>query len=262
MNFDHVSPQLSWKMYPGWMWRRGCSSCIRALQIAAFKTRHSANPSQNTQPQALRFITNSAICKHHSHWGTETKPAPTKHTSQMPEVLTCGKGGGSFGRHEVEGRSWAETGVTLKTTPGHVQEFKATGRYTYNIKYKSTTGHTGLEQTSCPTPQAGFPPPSPADQMVELWEGKKHICNSAPTFSINVLDPLIRPTNWHSSKSRCPELSLPTSGWCMWIICAFSEINTQRYQSKQTNIVVLSEATQTCKFLLKTHRNQRLYSRD
>lgn len=73
---------------------------------------------------------------------------------------------GSIVTQEVEVRRQAETEVILKTSPGHVQEFKVTRRYTYNIKYKSTIGHTGLEQTSYPTPQAGFLPPSPADQMV------------------------------------------------------------------------------------------------
>lgn len=64
---------------------------------------------------------------------------------------------------EVEVRSRAKTEVILKMSPGHVQEFKVTRRYTYNIKYKRP--HR-LRANKLPTPQAGFLPPSPADQMV------------------------------------------------------------------------------------------------
>lgn len=88
--------------------------------------------------------------------------------------------------------------------------------------------------------------------MVRLWEGSEPICKSASTFNINVLDALIRPKDSHSSKPTCPDLNLPTPGWCMWITCIFSEMNTWCCQSKQANIVGLNEVTQTWKALPKT----------
>lgn len=207
------------------------------------------------QPQALRFTTNSAIVTK----AQKQKTAPTKHTLSA-KVFTCGKGRRRIVTQEVEVRSRAKTEVILKTTPGHVQEFKVTRRYTYNIKYKRPhrlrSNKLSHSAGRIPTTEPCWP------DGLNARREKKHICKSAPTFSINVLDALIWLTDSHSSKSRCPELSLPTSGWCMWIICVFSEINTWCCQSKQTNIVVLSEVTETCKFLLKTHRNQRLYRRD
>lgn len=150
---------------------------------------------------------------------------------------------GNPGTNEVMERSWAEIEIILKTTR-MFENLEVTRKYTYNTKSKS-------EQVTLVL-QAGIPPLGPAGQMVRLWEGSEHICKSASTFSINVLDALIWPKDSQSSKSRCPGLNLPTLGWCMCITCVFYEMNTWCCQPKQANTVGLREATQTWIVLPKT----------
>lgn len=187
---------------------------------------------------------NSAISKHHGNWGSETKPAPRSRLHKCQKSLHVEKrrAGGESWDTWGNGENWAEMEIILKTT-GMSENLEVTRKYTYNIKPEREQVTPLHRQDS---------KHRAADQMVRLWEGSEHICQSASTFSINVLDALIQPKDSDSSKPRCPELNFPTPGWCMWITCVFSEMHTRCCQSKQANIVGLSEVTQTWIILPKT----------
>lgn len=203
---------------------RGCSFCIPHITDCGTQTKALSQPkSEQAAPgTTLHYKYSYLLMPHHS--GTEMKPAPTKHTLWVPEVLTVGK--------EAE----LKPGSLSKQPCDTFRNLKLLEERTLT-KHKSTTGHTGIEWTSYPTPQARFPPLSPDDQMVCV-KGKS-TGQVSPSISIDVLDLTNKLTSF---KFKCTEPSLPTLGWCMWIICVFSEIKTWCCQSK-TNIVALSEVT-------------------
>lgn len=138
---------------------------------------------------------------------------------------------GNPGTHEVTERSWA--GLIILKTTRMFENSEVTRKDTYNIKQDSNHWALLTRWSNC-------------EKEVSTW-----VSQPLPS-ALNVLDALIQPKDSHSSKSRCPELSLPTPGWRMWIICVFSEMNTWCCELKQANIVVLSEVTQTWKVLPKT----------
>lgn len=188
----------------------------RVLQTAACKNKALSQPKPEDAAPGLTFHYKFSYLQTPRHWGTETKSAPTSHVLPAPEVFfTCGKGEEAQGTSELEGLS----------PSGRAWELEVTRRWTYNVKYKSARGWRGLGWTSRPTAQARVP-------QIRRAPCEKGKSQHTATFSANVLDALFQLTDAHSSKSRCPELNLPTSGWWMWIICVFCEINAWCCQSE------------------------------